>query len=212
MEAKVKASWQRALHPKTLKKNIITASIFSMAFEMLKDSIVEKIHSFYTNGLDENGFIISEEYKHKVLSLNKSPLYASLKWLQNIGAINEKDLERFEYIKKCRNTLAHEMLKFTAEELDFEVSEVFSEMVNLLRKIELWWFENLEMAIVPCCSISRQKKVPRIRKLLIRKTTTATMSLLPFFSDPNLQCPSMPMLLHQFMLDFHDKRVALHIT
>lgn len=120
-----------------------------MAFEMLKDSIVEKIRVFYTNGFDENGFIISEEYKHKVLSLNKSPLYASLKWLQNIGAINEKDLERFEYIKKCRNTLTHEMLKFTAEELDFEVSEVFSEMVNLLRKIELWWFENLEMAIDP---------------------------------------------------------------
>ena len=63
--------------------------------------------------------------------------------------LNEKDLEHFEYIKKCRNTLAHEMLKFTAEELDFEVSEVFSEMVNLLRKIELWWFENLEMAIDP---------------------------------------------------------------
>lgn len=149
MDAKIKASWQRALHPKTLKTNIITASIFSMAFEMLKDSIVEKLRGFYINGFDESGFIISDDYKHKVLSLNKSTLYASLKWLQNIGAINETDVERFEHIKKCRNTLAHEMLKFTSEELDFEVSEVFSEMVNLLRKIELWWFENLEMATDP---------------------------------------------------------------
>ncbi|HDY85175.1 hypothetical protein LCGC14_0467860 [marine sediment metagenome] len=37
MDEKVKASWERALHPETLKTNIITASIFSMAFEMAID-------------------------------------------------------------------------------------------------------------------------------------------------------------------------------
>jgi len=84
-----------------------------------------------------------------VLSLNRSSLYASLKWLQNINAIDDKDLETFERIKKCRNTLAHEMLSFASSGVDFDVSEVFKEMVELLRKIEIWWFENLEMAIDP---------------------------------------------------------------
>ena len=46
MDEKVKASWERALHPETLKTNIITASIFSMAFEILKSSIIEKIEFF----------------------------------------------------------------------------------------------------------------------------------------------------------------------
>jgi len=149
MDEKVKASWERALHPETLKTNIITASIFSMAFEMLKSSIVEKIEGFFTNGFDGNGMIVSPEYKEKVLSLNRSPLYASLKWLQDIGAIDDEDLERFEHIKRCRNTLAHEMLTFASSGVDFDVAEAFEKMVGLLRKIEIWWFENLEMAIDP---------------------------------------------------------------
>lgn len=149
MDKKVKASWERALHPETLKTNIITASIFSMAFEMLKSSIIEKLEGFYTNGFDENGLIISPEYKKEVLSLNKSPLYASLKWLKKRCAIDEKDLEKFEHIKKCRNILAHEMLTFASAGVDFDVAETFNDMVELLRKIELWWFENLDMAIDP---------------------------------------------------------------
>tara|TARA_R110000751_G_scaffold122853_1_gene223518 strand:- start:2253 stop:2846 length:594 start_codon:yes stop_codon:yes gene_type:complete len=149
MDEKVKASWERALHPETLKTNIITASIFSMAFEMLKSSIIEKIEGFFTNGFDENGRIVSPEYKEKVLSLNRSPLYASLKWLQDMHAIDDKDLERFEHIKRCRNTLAHEILTFASSGVDFDVAEAFEEMVGLLRKIENWWFENLEMAIDP---------------------------------------------------------------
>lgn len=149
MDEKVKASWERALHPTTLKTNIITASIFSMAFEILKSSIIEKIESFFTNGFNENGMIVDPEYKEKVLSLNRSPLYASLKWLQDMDVINDNDLERFEHIKRCRNTLTHEMLTFASSGVDFDVTEAFDEMIGLLRKIEIWWFENLEMAISP---------------------------------------------------------------
>lgn len=149
MDEKVKASWERVLHPETLKTNIITASIFSMAFEMLKSSIIEKIEGFFTNGFNEDGMIVSPEYKEKVLSLNRSPLYASLKWLQDMGAIDDEDLERFEHIKRYRNTLAHEMLTFASSGVDFDVAEAFEEMVCLLRKVEIWWFENLEMAIDP---------------------------------------------------------------
>ena len=93
--------------------------------------------------------VVSPEYKEKVLSLNRSPLYASLKWLQDMNAIDHKDLERFEYIKKCRNTLAHEMLMFASTGVNFDVAEAFDEMIRLLRKIEIWWFENLDMAIDP---------------------------------------------------------------
>ena len=149
MDEKVKASWERVLHPTTLKKNIITASIFSMGFEMLKNSIVEKIKGFFTNGFDKNGMIVSAEYKEKVLVLNRSPLYASLTWLRDMGAIDDEDLEKFEYIKRCRNTLAHEMLTFASSGIDFDVTETFEEMVGLLRKIEIWWFVNLDMAIDP---------------------------------------------------------------
>lgn len=149
MDNKVKASWERVLHPQTLKSNIITASIFSMAFEMLKSSIIEKIEGFYIDGFDENGPVISSEYRTKVLALNKNRLYASLKWLEDNFAIDNKDLERFEHIKKCRNVLVHEITTFASTGVDFDVSEVLDDLVVLMRKIEIWWFENFEMAVNP---------------------------------------------------------------
>jgi len=42
-----------------------------MAFEMLKKSIIEKIESFYINGFDETGMIVSPEYKEKVLCMHR---------------------------------------------------------------------------------------------------------------------------------------------
>ncbi|RDL44390.1 hypothetical protein DN730_08280 [Marinomonas piezotolerans] len=89
---------------------------------MLKSSITEKIEGFFTNGFDENGMIVSPEYKEKVLSLNRIALYASLKWLQGMEAIDGEDLERFEYTKRCRNTLAHEMRTFASSCVDFDVA------------------------------------------------------------------------------------------
>lgn len=149
IDKKVKASWERALHPETLKSNIITASIFSMAYEMLKSSIIGKIEGFYTTGFDENGSILSSDYKAKVLVLNKSQLYASLKWLQKNYAFDEKDLAKFEHIKKCRNVLVHEMIKFSSSGVDFDVAQAFDDLIKIMRKIEIWWFENLDMAIDP---------------------------------------------------------------
>jgi hypothetical protein len=142
-------AWEKILDPETLKSNIINASIFSMAFEMLKKSITDKIEAFFSDGFDQNRMIISEEYKEEVLSLNKSPLYASLAWLQNMEVISADDFEQFEYIKRCRNTLVHETLSFVSTGVDFDLTEVFDEMRYLLRKIEMWWFVNFEMAIDP---------------------------------------------------------------
>jgi len=149
MTKSVKGAWENVLHPENLRTNIITASIFSMAFEMLKSSIIEKIEMFYSDGFDKDGYILGSKYKEQVLSLNNSPLYASLVWLQDMKVIDDKDIEQFEYIKRCRNTLTHEMLTFASTGVDFDVPDVFNDMTSLLRKIEMWWFENFEMEVDP---------------------------------------------------------------
>lgn len=145
----IRASWEKVLHPEALRSNIITASIFSIAFEMLKASIIEKIEMFYLDGFGESGASISQDYKEEVLSLNKSPLYASLIWLEQRGAIDADDREIFERLKRHRNTLAHEILKFASEGVPFDVAESLGDMISLLNKIEIWWIENLDMAIIP---------------------------------------------------------------
>jgi len=149
VDENVKASWERFLNPTCLKQNIITASVYLMAFEMLKSSIEEKIRNFFIEGFDENGVTAGLDYKNEVLSLNRSRVYASLKWLEKQGAIDEDDLNSFEMVKKHRNDLAHELFKFVSEGLDFDVSKSFDEMVRILRKIEIWWIANIDMAISP---------------------------------------------------------------
>lgn len=151
MDQNVKTSWEKILHPATLRKNIIVASIFIMVFEMLKESIVEKIKDFYMVGFDENDYIMSEKYQQDVLSLHpkRRPLGCSLLWLKNSEAIDDKDLETFERINDCRNILTHETLKYLSQGVDFNIEAVFLEMFALLKKIEIWWFQNLELSVNP---------------------------------------------------------------
>ena len=95
MDNDVNYSWERFLNPEILRTNLIVASLFITAFEMLKDSIIERIRDFFSHGFNEDGWIVSEDYKAKVLSLNRSPLYASLEWLKGMNIIDDQDLQKF---------------------------------------------------------------------------------------------------------------------
>src|SRR5713226_8484536 len=105
----VDESWEEFLTPEVLRNKLISASIYLAAFQMLKDSIVGHLKSFYTFGFDKDGDLIDPKYEREVLSRNRSVLYASLSWLAESGAIDEKDLGTFEKLKDCRNQIAHNM-------------------------------------------------------------------------------------------------------
>ena len=143
------AKWERFLDPEVLRPNLILASIYIAAFEILKNSIIEGIRDFYISGFKENNWIISPEYKNNVLSKDKSPTYASLKWLKESEAINDDDIEKFNKIKEYRNLLAHEITKMMMEGLPPEFTERFNDMVALLDKIERWWIINVEIPTNP---------------------------------------------------------------
>jgi hypothetical protein len=127
----------------------MSASIYVTAFEMLKDSIVGRIRDFFCFGFDEKGQIIDSKYESDVLRRNRSPVYASLHWLQEMGAINDEDVGTFESVKACRNHLAHELLSVLMNGLPNEFEERFRQMVGLLKKIELWWISNVEIPTNP---------------------------------------------------------------
>ena len=149
MEDNTNLSWERFLNPEILRTNLIVAGLFIAAFEMLKDSIIGRIRDFFTNGFDETGRIISDDYKSKVLSLNRSPLYASLSWLKGMNVINDKDIEEFEMIKNCRNEIAHEIASYISKEPKIDPLPLFSKITMLLDKIEKWWILNVEIPVNP---------------------------------------------------------------
>jgi hypothetical protein len=145
----VNESWEKFLHPQTLKDNLVAISLFITAFEIFKSSVIEKPQSFFTNGFVDKELTIDEAYKNEVLSKSKHKLTASLLWFKELGAIDDDDLIVFDLIRQHRNEIAHEPLEFlSSSERNFDL-EKFPELINLLKKIELWWFINFELAIDP---------------------------------------------------------------
>lgn len=146
MDPKAKQSWAESLNPDVAKPRIIAKSIYVAAFESLKDSIVRHLRMFFCTGFDETGETIDPKYKTDVLARNKSAVYASLDWLKEHGAIDEADIETFGRVKRCRNTLAHELLSvLSLNGMPTDYEQCFADMIALLRKIEVWWIANVEI-------------------------------------------------------------------
>ncbi|BCT87619.1 DUF4145 domain-containing protein [Acinetobacter variabilis] len=102
--------WENFLNPEVFKDRLINISMYITIYEMLKDSIINRLKDFYAMTLigakDLEG---EEEYRTKVLSRHKNHLYASISWLIENGVINKEDKENIEALKSYRNYLAHEM-------------------------------------------------------------------------------------------------------
>lgn len=141
--------WERFLDPEVVRPSLFLSTMFITTFEILKDSVVDRIRDFYTNGWDENGPVVGPEYESQVLTRNKSTLYASFDWLREHNAIDEADLKTFETLKKTRNQLAHQLFDVVTGQVESEYAAQFPVLVSLLRKVEVWWVVNVEIPTNP---------------------------------------------------------------
>lgn len=141
--------WERFLDPEVVRPSLFLSTMFITTFEILKDSVVDRIRDFYTNAWDENGPTVGPEYQSEVLSRKKSALYASFDWLREREAIDEADLMIFESLKKTRNQLAHQLFDVVTGQVESEHVSQFPVLVALLRKVEVWWVVNVEIPINP---------------------------------------------------------------
>lgn len=141
--------WEDFLTPESTRERLISVSMYITAFEILKDAIVDRIKSFYSNEFGPDGAVVGPEYKNKVVSRSKSLVYASLDWLIESGVIDHSDLAIFETVKKTRNTLAHELPSIVMGDNLVPVSEHFQLVFKLLNKIERWWIINVEIPTNP---------------------------------------------------------------
>jgi hypothetical protein len=141
--------WERFLDPEVVRPSLFMATMFITVFEILKNSIVDRIRDFYSIAWSEDGNTVSPEYASNVLSRNKSAVYASLSWLLEQEAINEPDLAIFEQLKSTRNLLAHRLFDVVTGQAASTHQEQFTALVELLRKIEVWWVVNVELATNP---------------------------------------------------------------
>ncbi|WP_017454475.1 hypothetical protein [Herbaspirillum rubrisubalbicans] len=131
--------WEEFLNPERTQERLISASLYITAFEMLKESIVGRIRDFYFVGFSPDGLEYSQIYKDEVLGLNKKPLYASLTWLCNSEVISSADLDVFKKLTDVRNVLAHELPSVVFLGKELSIIENMKILMDLLKKIEVWW-------------------------------------------------------------------------
>ncbi len=114
------------LKPTTIKNNVIRASLFLTAYQILKSEIVDQVKDFYLTGFNEKGMTYSEEYKTEVLSLHKSEFAASCIWLVAHEALTPQDVVEIHKIREMRDKIAHtlsNMLLCKQFEIDTQLLE-----------------------------------------------------------------------------------------
>jgi hypothetical protein len=154
MDDEVRDEWKRFLDPDVLRPNLISASLYIASFEILKNTVIDKIREFYTVGFDKSiakdgGWIVDPTYQTRVLSRNRSPVYASLDWLKESNAIDDQDIAAFERAKECRNKIAHEIAQMLSSGLPADFPDRFREVLSLVDKIGRWWVVSVEIPTNP---------------------------------------------------------------
>lgn len=146
LDAQLISKIKAKIDPGAIQVNLLIASSFLVGYELLHSTIVQGVKDFYCT-LDTPREI--KQYNEKMKSLHKDRMVASCLWLQNRGAITPEEVAVLAKIREHRNLIAHEL---PAVLIDHEMeidSNLFSQMVLLQRKIDLWWFAEVEMSINP---------------------------------------------------------------
>lgn len=151
---------RKLTNPATIKKNLVVASLFVTAFEMLKSSIEDKIRGFLceVTGFNEKGEIttkVTPAYREAILDRNilevsnkKSDFqifYASCLWFKDMEAITEADVTDLQAIRKHRNLIAHQPVRLLVDDaIDINL-ELLKKAHDLLNKIDKWWILEIEI-------------------------------------------------------------------
>src|SRR6478609_710091 len=106
--------WKKFLDSDEVKFQLVCASLYITAYELLIDSLVKKTHDFFLNGMKDGELTYDEDtYKKDVRGLNsKNIVVASAMWISNLSGLDQQDIEIIKKFQDYRNELAHELPKF----------------------------------------------------------------------------------------------------
>lgn len=147
---KSRRDWEKLLDRQTLRTNLMLASLYLTAYELLHTTVVDRIRCFFVpgfvDGLDDQ--TRQDEYQ-EVRQLNKNPFLASCQWLEQNGTVSADDLSVIKDIKHHRNEIAHELPNLLSD-VDREISFGHLHQIrHLLRKIGIWWARNVHLVADP---------------------------------------------------------------
>jgi hypothetical protein len=127
-----------------LKQNLARAGLFALAYELLKNSIIETPRGFFTMG-----GTTTDTYKTEILSKHPDVLIASCRWFRDNGAITEDDLADVLRFREYRNYIAHELPNVLLNPTVQVDTDKLLRPFKLLSKIDRWWITQFEIPTNP---------------------------------------------------------------
>jgi hypothetical protein len=149
IDPKILASWMKLTTPEVLSSNLIRASLFLVAWELLKNSLIKRLRDFFASEFRQGEWLVSEAYRTKVLSLDKDALTASCLWFKDMGALTDEDMSKVRKARTYRNAIAHDLPNFLGS-FDREIEdEQLLGVQELLVKVDRWWLREFEIPTDP---------------------------------------------------------------
>jgi len=133
-----------------VKRSLIKISLYLFFYEMLRNSVVDKIRDFYDIGWDrEKGDIISKTYTDKIVNRKidgkQNIFLSSLYWLEENGAITKDEVTEITSIREFRNDVAHRVDKILFDsEFNIDANQE-NRVLELIKKLEMWWIREVEI-------------------------------------------------------------------
>ena len=137
------------LAPEKVRKNVVLASLYITAFDLLEMSIKKETKDFLTFMYLDDPEKAEQEYKKEVS--DKYPFEnrygrkyyddyrACVLWLRDINAISSSEVDTLLKIRGHRNDVVHKLPELLLDEkfeLDFNL---FQELRRLHKKITIFW-------------------------------------------------------------------------
>ncbi len=141
--------WLDFLDPENFKGNLMISSLFIASFESFKDYVVEEVRFFFNTGFENGEYTFDPTYNTKIIAKDRSPIKASLLWLEEMGAISSQDIGEYDNFRQFRNKLSHELMDLLFEGLPEKLPNMFVKLIDLRIKIEEWWILNIEIPANP---------------------------------------------------------------
>ena len=136
-----------------MRAKFVMMGLFMVAHELLEDSIKRPPLSFFADEWKDGNPIQSEEYRDEVLTLDpkgkEDARRGSIEWLKKMSVIDDSDELSIREVTDVRNTLAHEMRYIVGGMNEMpDLEKWFPRILDLVTKIERWWFLSVEMQIL----------------------------------------------------------------
>jgi hypothetical protein len=125
------------LAPESVRRSLVRAGAILTGYELVKSSIMDGVHGFFTLGLRP---FPGSGYETEVLAFAPGkPFQASVAWLVRMGALDQDHLQALENIRVHRHKLAHELANFLVDP-DAEVdTRVLSDLRDVMAALDRFW-------------------------------------------------------------------------